>query len=449
MIRLAFILAVIFGIAAGSAWLADHPGNVSIDFQAWHVDTSFAAIVALTSLMIILVGSVVWFTGWLRRELPVVGSNSVIKRQSKGLELLNKSLVALSAGDHKSTKRFIEQAELLLPPQPMVHLIAAEAATRMGDKAGAKKRFEALRSTDDGKLIGLRGLLTEARASGKESEALRLARSALAENSKSPWVLKTLFALEVGAGEWLSAISTLRKLEKAGLIDSALSKRHLAALNHAMAVEKRLAGNLDGARKLFKQATSLRGDLAATVIALVQMEKADNHMSKAKTLLAKAWTVMPHPEYITALDQLDPTMTSKTWVRAVTALIKGLPDHPASRRVLAKAYIKDGQLPAAGAIIDQLIEQGPIKATYRLQAEYLEAIGEDGELARNKVYGASADPAWQCDDCGHLPQHWSTHCDNCGHFDTLDWQDEPLPVSAFTLTVDSGDSIALLLEDVG
>ena len=331
----------------------------------------------------------------------------------------------------------------------MVHLIAAEAATRMGDKAGAKKRFEALRSTDDGKLIGLRGLLTEARASGKESEALRLARSALAENSKSPWVLKTLFALEVGAGEWLSAISTLRKLEKAGLIDSALSKRHLAALNHAMAVEKRLAGNLDGARKLFKQATSLRGDLAATVIALVQMEKADNHMSKAKTLLAKAWTVMPHPEYITALDQLDPTMTSKTWVRAVTALIKGLPDHPASRRVLAKAYIKDGQLPAAGAIIDQLIEQGPIKATYRLQAEYLEAIGEDGELARNKVYGASADPAWQCDDCGHLPQHWSTHCDNCGHFDTLDWQDEPLPVSAFTLTVDSGDSIALLLEDVG
>lgn len=253
MIRLVVWFSMVLVAAALAAWLADNPGAVSIEFQSYAVDTSFAALALLIAIAGLIAGGSVWLYGWLRRDMPVFGSNQIIKRQSRGFKLLNQSLVALSSGDAGRARALIEQAEVLLPPQPMVHLIAAEAATRAGDHTAASKRYAALEDTDDGRLLGLRGLLVEARRTGHESEALRLARVAFEENRKSPWVLKTLFALEVAAGNWHEAEAALEKVAREKLLETNMIARHKGALAYAEATELKLKGEKTAARKALKK----------------------------------------------------------------------------------------------------------------------------------------------------------------------------------------------------
>ncbi len=186
MTRLLLWFMLILAVAGGAAWLADHPGAVTIDFQDLRFYTSFAALTLGAAGLMALAALTMWLFGWLRRDMPFFGSNQVIKRQARGLKMLNQSLVALSAGDHKLAGRLIGQAEVLLPPQPMVHLIAAEAASRAGDHQTAAKRFQALEATEDGRFLGLRGLVGEAKRLGRDEEALRLARTAfVTENRKA------------------------------------------------------------------------------------------------------------------------------------------------------------------------------------------------------------------------------------------------------------------------
>ena len=139
MLKIVTFFLTVFVVALLAVWVADNPGTVTIDFQAHRINTSFAIIIAVIALIGALAGGTVWLIGYLRRELPVIGKNASVKRQTRGLKMLNQSLVALSAGDHKLASHLVSQAEVLLPPQPMVHLIAAEASTRNGDFKAAKK----------------------------------------------------------------------------------------------------------------------------------------------------------------------------------------------------------------------------------------------------------------------------------------------------------------------
>ena len=167
MIRLFLWVSAILLVAFAAARLADNPGAVTIDFAGLRVYTSFASMVLAAAVVAATTASIVWLVGWIRRDMPVLGKNAEIKRQGRGLKMLNQSLVALSAGDHKLARKLVEQAEVLLPPQPMVHLIAAEAATRAGDHKAAQARYHALEKTEDGRFLVLRGLVQEARRLGR------------------------------------------------------------------------------------------------------------------------------------------------------------------------------------------------------------------------------------------------------------------------------------------
>ena len=107
MIRLVLWFSLVLVVAAVAAWLADNPGAVSIEFQSYAIDTSFAALALMIALAGLVAGGGVWLYGWLRRDMPIFGSNQVIKRQSRGFKLLNQSLVALSSGDAGRAKALI------------------------------------------------------------------------------------------------------------------------------------------------------------------------------------------------------------------------------------------------------------------------------------------------------------------------------------------------------
>lgn len=433
-------------VAAVAAWLADHPGAVTIQFQAFEVDTSFAALALALVVAGVLAGAGVWLAGWLRRDMPVFGSNQVIKRQSRGFKLLNQSLVALSSGDHARARTLVEQAEVLLPPQPMVHLIAAEAATRAGDYTAASRRYTELEDTDDARLLGLRGLLVEAKRTGHDNEALRLARVAFEENRKSPWVLKTLFALEVAAGNWREAEAALDRVAKEALLDGEQIRSHRGAISYAEATELKLKGEKVPARKAFRKAITHRPDFMPAVVSLARLELADGNQRQANKIIADAWSREPHPALAAVYKELDVTEGAVDWLKRVQSLVKQSPDHPESKLILVDAMMDAGEYNAVKPVLETLLKDAPSRAAWQYRLALAHVLKEDPDPIETALKHAGDSARWQCVECGHAPRGWSPLCPSCGAFDSLAWSANTLVISP-QKAFEADSTIALLADN--
>ena len=84
--------------------------------------------------------------------------------------MLNRAMVALAAVDQRQARRLTRQAQLLLPPQPLTHVMAAEAAKLAGDGEAVAEHYKALSQDEAAGFLGVRGLLIEARNAGRETE---------------------------------------------------------------------------------------------------------------------------------------------------------------------------------------------------------------------------------------------------------------------------------------
>lgn len=425
MTRLFLIFAGFFALAAGAAWLADHPGTATLTFAGFTLYTSFAAIAVAAVLLAATVGGLVWLIGYMRRELPVVGKNSAIKHQRQGLEALNKALVALSAGDHQMAGRLAGRAELLLPPQPMVDLVAAEAALRGGDHKGARERFKRLEQSDSGALIGLRGLAGEARRAGRFDEALHLVRKAFDVNPSAPWVLKTLFSLEVEAGHWGAAQDILKRVARDKLLSPDQIARHKGALAYAQGTALALAGKLQEARKAFQEAVKLRGPFAPATAALARLDKDQGQKAKASKALIKAWGAAPHPLLAKVYKELDPAESGADWLARVRPFVVSQEGHIESDVLLADAHLDARDGAGAAPVVDRLMRAHPDRRAWTLKLRLLTLEGASTDNAEQALEAARAPAGWVCEDCHARPTSWTPICASCGAFDRISWGGAP------------------------
>ncbi|WP_374765109.1 tetratricopeptide repeat protein [Yunchengibacter salinarum] len=421
MIRVLLLFALFLVVSALAAWLAGHPGRVTLALDGALVSTSLAALAALIAAAALGTGGAVWLWMKLRRDMPFFGEGSVIARQRKGFHLMNKALVALSADDHRLARRLVEQAETLLPEQPMVHLIAAEAASRAGDRAAAAERYRALERGSEGRLIGLRGLVGEARRQGREAEALDLARDAFSEHRRSPWVLKTLFALEVASGHWQAARDALKKVAMEGLLDKETVRRHRAALAFAEASAVHARGDQDAARRGFMAALKDRPDFPPAVARLARLDLEAGRTRRAERRLEQAWKAFPHPTLLRLYKELDPTESAHDWRERVENLVRARPDHMESLLARADAAMQAGDMAAARPLLDRLTREAPSRRAWQLRLALAHALGEETDAIEAALATSEEGGRWTCGDCGHRHLRWTPLCGQCGAFDSLDW----------------------------
>jgi len=421
MIRLIIGFALILALVAGAAWMADHPGAVHITFENFIVDTSVAALAMFAAALVLVACGVFWAYIWLRHDAPVIGKNRIIKRQQRGLEYLNDAMLALAAGDHSIAQKHIGRAELLLPPEPMVQLVAAEAATRASDHDTANKYYRELEKNPRARFLGLRGLLVDARRSGRSQEALRLAREALAENSKSRWALDSVFELEVASGDWQSARETLVKSQKRGVFDAETAKSHRGALSYAQAIEQAMSGDLIAAQKSLRSALKDRPGFTPASTRLARMDVADGNQKKAERFLKAVWKANPHPDVATAIYGFNPTATASQMKEIIRTLTLDVADHPASLIARAEVAKNAGDFSEAKHLLEHLLLVNNSHAGWQMMADINALLGEDNSHALDMAAGAPADPSWVCRSCHSTASHWAPLCETCGSFDKITW----------------------------
>ncbi|MBM3630060.1 MAG: heme biosynthesis protein HemY, partial [Alphaproteobacteria bacterium] len=228
MRRAAAFLLLAGALMLAVGWLADRPGEVSITWQGWRVDTSFgmmlagaaalaALAVALASLWRLVVTGPRRFRRWSRD-----------RRRRRGYAALTSGLVAVAAGDPQDARRHARRADALLDEPPLTMLLAAQAAQLVGDEEEARRHFERMLAKPETEFLGLRGLISQALKSGDEAAALSLARRARALRPRTAWVQTTLLGLEARAGAWEDAQRTLRDARRIGAVPPAEAARHAA-----------------------------------------------------------------------------------------------------------------------------------------------------------------------------------------------------------------------------
>src|SRR5690606_7446318 len=143
MIRILVFALFVLALAAGFAWLADRPGELSIVWQGQRADMSLmvAATIVVTLVALVMFG---W---WLVRT--ILTSPHTIQRyfrtrkRDRGYQALSTGLIAAGAGDAALARKMHTRTKGLLSAdqEPLIHLLDAQAALIDGRHDDARRKF--------------------------------------------------------------------------------------------------------------------------------------------------------------------------------------------------------------------------------------------------------------------------------------------------------------------
>ncbi len=412
-------------VVALAAWLADHPGTARLEWQGWRIDTSVAILfggVAAAALATVIVYISLSVAARIPRRILVFHRGA---RRERGYRALTRGLVAAAAGDAGEAERQARRANDLLDDPPLTLLLSAQAAQLAGDDAAARKHFSSMLEKPETMFLALRGLLMQARREGDEDAALDYARRAFVLRPKTPWVVTTLFDLQVRRGLWYEALSTVEAGLKNGIFAGEDGRRRRVVTLLACSAA---SGDSDEPRRALafaKQAYGLAPEFLPAILRHAGLQIGGGHGRAAGRLIEGAWLGHPHSELARLYLSIAPNADPLARLRRIERLASHNPDHIESRLALAAAAIEASLWGSARSHLEAAEAAGGREARLcRLRADLEEAEHGAADVVRRWLLAAAEappEPAWVCGDCGISWRHWSPICGHCEAFATLTW----------------------------
>lgn len=430
MVRVLVYLAVFAALAVGAVWLADRPGEVSVVWQGWRVDTSVAlaaiAVVVLALLTMVVLGLLRFVFG-----LPSAFSfASRARRRARGFEAVSRGMVAIGAGDPVAAGRHAVDARRYAGNEPLTLLLEAQAAQLSGDRGRAEAAFKAMLDKPETRVLGLRGLFVEAKRRGDLAAARAFADDAVRRSPSLAWANDALLDFHTQAGDWQAARTAVERRAALRLADKADAKRQRAVLLAAEALEARGSAPekaLAAALEAVKLAPGLTP--AAALAGRMLAERGD--VRKAVKLLEAAWKEVSHPDIAAAYLDVRPGDSAQDRLARATTLAKLRPADPEGVLALAGAAIHARDFAKARSTLKPLLAGGASVRACLLMAELEEA--EHGAAGRVREWLARAtraprDAAWVAD--GLVSDQWMPVSPISGRLDAFVWTVPPATLSS-------------------
>jgi HemY protein len=424
---LIFLLKLV--IVVGVAFLlADNPGQVSLEWGDWRIDTSVAMM--LVALLVVVVVAAQIYRSWrsLRRAPRDIGRSLDSSRRQRGYRALTRGLAAVAAGDAKDASHWAVKADRLLDEPPLTRLLSAQAAQLSGDGAAAKRHFNELLKSEDTRFLGLRGLLNEARRDGDEAAARSYLKQAQALRPNTPWVVDNLFELSEKAGDLATAEGALKQAQRHKLMAPAEANRKRAIILLERAAEAETRQDLEPALHNARNALKLVPSLLPAILMVARLQGELGRPRKAARTIEQAWPGSPHPELATLYLELYPQESTLDRLRRFERMTGTSPEAAEARIALARAALDATIWGEARRLLAPLAEDQPERRVCHLMAELEEREKQDATAAAQwwrRAEQAPPDPAWVCAACGAAAESWSPHCGACQAFDSLAWGHPP------------------------
>jgi HemY protein len=421
MFRVLIILLVLVAIAFGLGWLIDRPGEIALDWQGYHIETSVLTGLGLLTVFVAALLLAWNFIAFLFRAPASMSIASQSRRREKGYRALSRGIVAVGVGDARLAARAAAEAERLLPEEPLALLLKAEAAQLSGDHHAVESVFREMTRRDDMRLLGLRGLHAHAHRRGDIEQAHHFASTAHGI-AALPWTATAVLDKHTAAQDWEGALAALEN--SGSLIDKATKDRQRAVLMTAIALEKEHSAP-DEALRLARTAVKRRPDLVPAVALAARLLARNGAARKAAKMIEAAWPLAPHPDVAKIYLDLWPSESNADRLARARALAKLAPRHPESAMTVASAAIAACEFVAAREAMLPLIqkEERPTARMCHIMAEIEEA--EHGELgyAREWLTRAARAPRGECWIAdGVMSEQWHPASPVTGKLDAFTWK---------------------------
>lgn len=425
MTRILVAVLAIVALAAGAAWFADRPGQVTLDWQTYRIETSVAVAVFLVAALVGLAAVAYRLWIFLKRGPRAFGQTRLEHRRQQGFETLTRGLIAIAAGEGAEAQKLARQAARLLDRRAPILLLTAQAAELSGDSRTAEAAYRKMLEEAETEFLGLRGLIGQAIRAGDRAGALALARRAAALKPDAHWLLRERLTLEAGTGDWIAAGETFERALRLG----ALETDDVTRLRAVLLLERARAASRDGLQRdaltYAVQAAETAPDFVPAQIEAADRLRAEGKMRRAARLLEQAWNARPHPEIGEAYMRLYGDGSTVERLRRAETLYRLSPDTGDARALLAEALLAVGEAKTAEPVVASLRQrEGETRRVCALMAGVEKAEWGDSRAAHDwltKAEHAPVPAGWQCAACGARLPVWSAHCPECQAFALIDW----------------------------
>ncbi len=443
---LLYFALVALAIAVAYLLVIVVPGEVSVQWLGWQVQTSVA--VAILALLLLCAVAAVVYHGWklIRRAPRDFWSQHNLERRNRGYRALTHGLVAVAAGDPHEARRWAKKADKLLSDQPLARLLTAQAAQLSGESEAARAAFEKMLEREETRFLGLRGLLMQALRDGDDAAALDYLRQAKELRPDTPWVIDHLFEVAQRRGDLRAAEQATLAAARYAVWPRETAYRKRAVVLTARAERAAEAGHAEAALKDLEEALRSAPELVPAAVLRARLEAARGKQRRAAKLLEATWKRSPHPELATAYLALHPGESALSKVKRIEKLTADTPDHREARIARAQAALAAELWGEARKYLQLEAGAHPDRRVCHLMAEVEQREHGDREAAHDwlrRGERADLEPMWVCDDCGAVAQSWSARCAHCGSFDGLSWRS---PLQAAAQQEDAGPAPQTLTE---
>ncbi|TKW80206.1 MAG: hypothetical protein DI543_01225 [Bradyrhizobium icense] len=421
MIRIIFFLALIAALAAGAAWVADQPGDVTLSWGGWRAEMSLPVFVLGLGIAV-MAGVILWsILRGLWRAPGRVRRRRHEKRHARGRHAITQGLLAIGHGDVSMARRHADDARRLAGHDPLALLLTAQSAQMEGDSEGAQRAFRAMAERDDTRLLGLRGLFIEAQRADDPVSAVMIADEALKISPSSTWASHAVLGFRCAKGDWNGALSILDNNLSSGLIDKATYRRQRGVLLTARALELEKLDR-DLSRESAMEAVKLAPTLVPAAVLAARFESEAHQVRRAMRLVETAWLSQPHPDLADAYAHVKLGDSARQRLVRVETLSSKMPGHIEGALAVARAAIDASEFARARAALAPFLDR-PTQRVAVLMAEIERT--EHGDSGRARMWAMRAvralhDPVWTAD--GYVSDRWRPVSPVTGKLDAFQWQ---------------------------
>jgi len=420
------IIAALAIVAAAAIWFGDRPGMVSIEWQGWLIELSVGRFVLAATFALTVALIVIGFFRAVGHVPARIRESLRISRRERGYRALTRGMVAVAAGDPDEANRQAQRADLLLEEPPLTMLLSAQAAQLNGDEEAATRYFNGMLKRPETAFLGVRGLLIQAQKNNDRRGAMEYAERAYQLQPKTPWVLTTMFDLQIAERRWVAALATLEQAIKLSVVSAETARTRRATVLLGCSGEAEADGDSAKALKFAKQSNTLAPDFLPALLRTADLMIRAGKTRPATRMIQDAWQRIPHPDLARLYGDIDKVGSDALKrVKRFEQLLSFNAEHVESHIALAEAALAAELWGKARNHLEKAVCDNPSARVCRMMTDLEELSGENPDAAHTWLLRASEaqpSPAWVCSDCGAVWGDWTPVCGNCQTLGTLAWE---------------------------
>lgn len=415
MIRIIFTLLFFFVVALLGIWINSHSFAIDAKFLNYRVETTSAKL----TLVVFVLGSffyaLVRLIGWIKNS-PVNFARSLKKdRQKQAYRDLMQGFSALAGADVSYAKKLADRAEKALEAEPLVKLLQAQIAVVAGKPVDAEKYYAELAKTESSRIVGYRGLISQALASNETERALKLAEDLQKLNPNSHWANGAIIDLALREQDWRKAEAYVEKARKADAITRDEAREKLAVIYYFYA--KQMLGTNDSDRVIehLHKALKYNSNFLPALILLAEIYLVTEEFKKAEKLIETVWKTQTHPMLAEVYEKICDKKNPEKKLKKFERLYKINSQDVDSVATYAAIAIKLKQPELAKQVLEKILQKIETKKLCALMG-----MVDPQKNWNEREKAAKADKNWVCELTGVQYANWQAFSGS-GFFNTIVW----------------------------